>query len=163
MKIKHTVGDVFSNREGVIVNLCNKEGKMLSVTSLRIKNKWPIVYDQKNKWPIVYDQYVEYLCDSRPSIGDMQWNRVGDNLYVANIIAQDTCVCSECIDYKVLYKCFLKVFIRCVRVGILIVCVPKPRIGVYGASSLSTMIYAAKEAQWDGTLNICTPCIDNDS
>ena len=93
MKIKHTVGDVFSNREGVIVNLCNKEGKIRSVTSLRIKNKWPIVYDQ----------YVEYLCDSRPSIG------------------------------------------------------------VYGASSLSTMIYAAKEAQWDGTLNICTPWIDNDS
>lgn len=49
------------------------------------------------------------------------------------------------------------------RVGILIVCVPKPLIGVYGASSLSTMIYAAKEAQWDGTLNICTPWIDNDS
>lgn len=42
-------------------------------------------------------------------------------------------------------------------------CVPKPRIGVYGASSLSTMIYAANEAQWDGTLNICTPWIDNDS
>lgn len=38
----------------------------------------------------------------------------------------------------------------------------KPHIGVYGASSLSTMIYAANEAQWDGTLNICTHWINND-
>jgi len=134
MKVRYITGDLLSVKSGIIVHGCNSKGKMGAGIALAIRDKWPSVYEH-------------YLMWDRP-VGDVQFNRVGD-LIIVNAITQETYGTGLRVDYNVVRNCFTKIFKRAKANNMFCISIPK-----IGASSLSTMIYAANEAQWDGSLNI---------
>ena len=150
MKVRYIVGDLLSVQTGIIVHGCNARGKMGKGVALAIRNKYPSVYKH----------YLQDIYGGRLFLGEIQYNRVGNDLYIVNAITQDGYGSGVQVDYDAVYYCFLKLFSRCTVDNTFSVSVPKTGIGFSGgdfSEILQTIYSAASDARWGGTLNIYTP------
>jgi len=89
--------DILSVKSGVIVHQVNCQGVMGAGIALKIKRKWPVVFERyrKFKFKLGYVQFIE----------------VADGLWVCNLAGQDRYGRDKCYtDYDALREGFRKLF-----------------------------------------------------
>lgn len=74
--------DITSIASGIIVHGVNCQGKMGAGVALAIKNKWPIVYYNYK------DICKKYHNNKNELLGQLQPNKINDNLIVYNLFSQ---------------------------------------------------------------------------
>lgn len=84
--MKITVGSILDEvTEGVILQQVNCQGVMGSGFAKAIRDKWPVVY---TNFKSLSDRFLAEDRTGRTLLGECQLVKVGENLFVANLFAQ---------------------------------------------------------------------------
>ena len=77
--IQEIEGNIFNLTSGIICHQVNCKGVMGAGLALKIRNKWPVVYED----------YLKHYNSFGLKPGDVIWSKVGENLWVASLAGQD--------------------------------------------------------------------------
>jgi len=145
MKINYIKGDLLNVTEGIIMHGCNAQGVMGSGVALAVRQKYPKVYEK-------YKQEIQL---GLLGLGDTQFIKVAEDLFVCNAITQEFYGREKklYVSYEAIRNAFQNVF----NLSAYDVNIPKIGAGLGGGDwerILQIIKESAEEQCYTGVLNV---------